>query len=187
MKKLILVALMAALLVVSATAFAAPAPFTLPGAVTLDFSTSAVTDLAFTGAVGLGQGFALSISNDPDVQLNIDYKFSNLGDTPLKLMVFAGIQSNCGFGSSNSGRTYNNSFGGQVGVQFGIPLGDGWQAYVMGNIGSPAYKFNGGVAYTLNEKVDMYVDVNYVNMWHNNDWNNDNGVFYPSVGMAIKL
>jgi len=194
MKKLLLIAVMTALLIMSATVLAAPAPSTAFGTATLDFSTSAYSTtggVAFNGAIGLGQGWAVSVSSDPDTQLNLNYKFGNLGTTPLSLMIFGGIQSQGGFGFNSHGQySTGNNFGGQLGLQLGIPLNESWQAYVMGEIGAPVYKFNVGAAYFFNPTVDLHFDINYANGWDysNGSGNSYNsGVWYPSVGVGIKL
>ena len=193
MKKLLLVAVMAALLIMSATVLAAPAPSTAFGTATFDFSTSAVSatgGVAITGAIGLGQGWAVSVSSEPDAQLNINYKFGNLGDTPLSLLIFGGIQSGNGFAFNTNGNTDTNTFGGQIGLQLGIPLSESWQAYVMGELGAPIYKFNAGAAYFFNPTVDLHIDINYANAWNydkSRSFGYNNGVWYPSVGVGIKL
>ena len=192
MKKLSLVMLVAAIMLLSVSAFAAPIASSSYGTPTFDFSTTPVSGLGFTGTIGLGQGFGVSVTNDPDTQLNINYAFGNLGDTPLKLMLFAGIQSGNGFGfwSYNNGHnTTNGDFGGQFGLELGIPLSASWQAYVMANIGTPAFKFDGGFAYYFNNSVDLHFDINYVSGWGNtnNYWNNTESVWYPSAGIGFKL
>lgn len=182
MKRLSIAILLALALLLTTTVFAAPAPDFSFGAATLDFSTSAASSLAnsiaFTGTVGLGKGFGISVATDPDTQVNISYKFGTLGDTPLKLLAFAGIQSQYGFWLNS-----NSNFGVQFGLQLDIPINDSWQAYAMANIGTPVYKFNAGAAYSFNEKIALHADINYASGWKSTDVN----VWYPSVGIGVKL
>jgi len=180
MKRLFIIVL--ALTMLSTVACAAPLTDYSFGRASVDLKTFG-TAAGFGATMGLGNNFALNITNTPDTQLNVLYGFGNSGSGSAVFAIYAGVQSTNGFVFENN-RTTN--VGAQIGAQVYGQLSNSFGLYANLQVGTPCFEAKAGGSYKINESFDANLELVYDNFYSTNNHSSES-YFYPSLGVTMKF
>ena len=181
MKRLFIIVL--ALMMLSAVACAAPLTDYSLGRASVDLKTFGSDDVGFGATMGLGNNFALNVTNTPDIQLNALYQFPNSSSSSVVFAIYAGIQSTNGFVFKNNGTT---NVGAQIGGQVSGQLSNSFGLYANVQVGTPCFEAKAGGSYKINESFDANLELVYDNFYSTNNHSSES-YFYPSLGVTMKF
>lgn len=181
MKKILVITLVLTIML-SAVACAAPLRDYSFGRANIDLKTFGL-GVGFGATMGLGNNFALNITNAPDTQLNVMYGFGTSTSSSIIFAVYAGLQSTNGFVFQSNGTT---NIGAQIGAQVSGQLSNSFGLYANLQVGTPCFEVKGGGSYKINETFDANLELVYDNYYSNNDHPTES-IFYPSLGVTMKF